>query len=183
MDLQKSEQQDSKKLTMDQIFDKALRENAEQLLKDLDNPYKQGGGNASQKSRDEYRALLEKQVKIKREEDAAEMMRNLNRRFEEIKEERKNKPFSFSEGSSDNFNYQAAAIRRKNQAEIKRLRYELNSINEEANYTTGMIKKTKYKILIKKEQLNDSKKISDLFTFLFIVCALILYVGSKKNYS
>jgi hypothetical protein len=177
MDNQKIEQQGSKNLTMDQIFDKALRENAEQLLKDLDNPYKQGGGNASQKSKDEYRAFLEKQVKIKREEDFKESMNKLSVKLKSLQ----NKNKTSSEKPHDYmYDYRLAEIKRKNQAEIKKLKNELQLLDNDVQKKEDLLKGVKNEIIIRDRQLNNSEEINNFLSFSVISLIFIFVLGMKQ---
>ncbi|MBP5994367.1 MAG: hypothetical protein KA736_01590 [Crocinitomicaceae bacterium] len=177
MEIQKIEQQDPKKLTMEQMFDKAIRENAEQQLKDLDNPFKQGSGNASQKSRDEYRAYLEKQVKIKRNEDFKESMNQLSVKLKSLQ----NKYKSSSEKPHDYmYDYRLAEIKRKKQAEIKKLKNELQLIDVDVQNKEGLLKEVKHEIIIRDRQLNNTEEINNFLIFTVITLIFILVLGAKQ---
>ena len=98
-------QQDNK-----QLFDQAARNQAAKRLKDLDNPYKQGSGNPTQKSIDELRSNLEKQVWQQKEEE----INLLSQKLKSLSNANKSEKVG---AVSDTYNYRDAEHNRIKQLE------------------------------------------------------------------
>jgi hypothetical protein len=178
MEIWKIEQQDPKKLTLEQMFEKALRENAEQQLKDLDNPFKQGSGNATQKSRDEYRAYLEKQVKIKRNEDFKESMNQLSFKSKSLQ----NKYKASSEKPHDYmYDYRLAEIKMKKQAEIKKLKNELQLLDNDVQKKENLLKDIKIEIKSLEKNSDNIEVRNDLLIFISLILGVLIIAGIKLS--
>jgi hypothetical protein len=163
-----------------QLFDQAARNQAAKRLKDLDNPYKQGSGNPTQKSKDEFRSNLEKQVWQQKEEEINQLSQKLKTLSKAYKSEKVGTV-------SDTYNYRDAEHNRLKQLEKQKLKSELKQVESKIEFNEGYIKLTKKEIQGIEYNLDYIGKRNDLFLFIslilgvFIIAGMTLTPKSKSN--
>lgn len=160
-------QQDNK-----QLFDQAARNQAAKRLKDLDYPYKQGSGNPTQKSIDELRSNLEKQVWQQKEEE----INLLSQKLKSLSNANKSEKVG---AVSDTYNYRDAEHNRIKQLEKQQLETELKQVESKIELNEGLVKITKKEIQAMENKLDQSGERNDLFVFISLILGVFIIAGMR----
>ncbi len=155
-----------------QMFDQAARNQAAKQLKDLDDPYKQGSGNPTQKSKDELRSNLEKQVWQQKEEEINLLSQKLKTLSKAYKSERVGTV-------SDTYNYRDAEHNRIKQLEKQKLETELKKVSSKIEFKEGLIKLTKKEIQEIENNLDHVGESNDLFIFISLILGVFIIAGMR----
>jgi hypothetical protein len=170
MDLQKSEQQDPRKL-----FEQAAKNTALKNQKELDDPFKKGSTVISAKQINKTQL---KQIENGRLTNTNSTTNSIEQNeFDFLKKLKSTNP---SDQNLSSYDYQSAAVRRKKQAEIKKLRYELHLLDNDVQKKEDLLKGVKNEIIIRDKQLNNSEEINNFLIFSVISLVFILVLGMKQ---
>lgn len=171
MDLQKSEQQDPRKL-----FEQAAKNTAIKNQKEMDDPFKKGSTVISAKKLTKTQL---KQLEIGRISNTNTQTNSTEyNEFDFLKKLKSSNPTN--QNTSSSYDYQAAAVSRKKQAEIKKLTKEYQLLCNDVQKKEELLKGVKNEILISDKQLNNSEEINNFLIFSVISLIFILVLGSKK---
>lgn len=155
-----------------QLFDQAARNQAAKRLKDLEDPYKQGSGNPTQKSKDELRSNLEKQVWQQKEEEIKLLSQKLKTLSKAYKSEKVGTV-------SDTYNYRDAERNRLKQFEKQKLESELKQVASKIEFNEGLIKITKKEIQAIENNINNIGERNDLFFFISLLLGILIIAGMR----
>jgi hypothetical protein len=170
MDLQKSEQQDPRKL-----FEQAAKNTAIKNQKEMDDPFKKGSTVISAKQLTKTQL---KQLENGRISNTNTQTNSIEyNEFDFLKKLKSSNPPNQNMSSYD---YQAAAVRRKKQAEIKKLTKEYQILSNDVQKKEDLLKGVKNEIIIRDKQLNNSEEINNFLIFSVISLVFILVLGMKQ---
>lgn len=173
MDLQKSEQQDPKKL-----FEEAANNTALKNQKELDDPFKKGSTVISAKQLTKTQL---KQLENGRISNTNTKTNSIEyNEFDFLKKLKSSNPTNPTNQNTSSYDYQAAAVSRKKQAEIKKLTKEHQLLCNDVQKKEDLLKGVKNEILIREKQLNNSEEINNFLIFSVISLIFILVLGMKQ---